>query len=136
MTSFNLNLVGKKYYRMDEKHNPNQVISRIEKSTAQIYFQLKTSHTLISPCLKRIQRTHDDTCLRGVVQTREHLFKHCKRWHQNQKALWQAIKSASGRSMTNTSIKGLLWDRRCSATVVQYLRATEIGCRVRERAGK
>jgi hypothetical protein len=91
---------------------------------------------LISPCLKRIQRTHDDTCLRGVVQTREYLFKHCKRWHQNQKALWQAVKSASGRSMTNTSIKGLLWDRRCSATVVQYLRSTEIGCRVRERAGK
>jgi hypothetical protein len=38
---------GKKYYRMDEKHNPNQVLSRIEKSTAQIYFQLKTGHALI-----------------------------------------------------------------------------------------
>jgi hypothetical protein len=35
--------------------------------------------------------------------------------------------------MTNTSIKDLLWDRRCSEAVVQYLRATEIGRRVRER---
>jgi ribonuclease HI len=73
---------GKKYYRMDEKHNPNKVISRTEKSTAQVYFQLKTGHALIGPYLKRIGRTDDDTCwwcLRGVVQTREHLFKHCTR---------------------------------------------------------
>jgi hypothetical protein len=66
-------------------------------------------------------------------ETREHLFKHCERWHQNQKALWQAVKSASGRSMTNTSIKDLLCDRRCSEAVVRYLRATEIGRRVHER---
>jgi hypothetical protein len=98
----------KKYYRMDEKHNPNKVISRTEKSTAQVYFQLKTGHALIGPYLKRIGRTDDNTCwrcLRGVVRTREHLFKHCTRWHQNQKVLWQAVKSASGRSVTNTSIK-------------------------------
>jgi hypothetical protein len=57
----------------------------------------------------------------------------CKRWHQNQKVLWQAVKSASGRSVTNAPIKDLLWDRRCSETVVQYLRATEIGRRFRER---
>jgi hypothetical protein len=127
---------GKKYYRMDEKHNQNKVISRTEKSTAQVYFQLKTDHALIGPYLKRIGRTDDDTCwwcLRGVVQTREHLFKHCTRWHQNQKVLWQAVKSASGRSVTNTSIKDLLWDRPCSEAVVQYLRATEIGRRFRER---
>jgi hypothetical protein len=58
---------------MNEKHNPNQVISRIETSTAQIYFQLKTGYALIGPYLKRIQRTYDDTCwwcLRCVVQTR------------------------------------------------------------------
>jgi hypothetical protein len=82
MTGFNLNVEGKKYYHMDEKHNPNQVISRTEKSTAQVYFQLKTGHALIEPYLKRIERTHDDTCwwcLRGVVQTPEHLFKHCMR---------------------------------------------------------
>jgi hypothetical protein len=58
MAGFNLNLVEKKYYRMDEKHKPNQVISRIEKSTAQIYFQLKTGHALIGPYLKQIQRTN------------------------------------------------------------------------------
>jgi hypothetical protein len=35
--------------------------------------------------------------------------------------------------MTNTSIKDLLWDRRCSEAAVQYLGATEIGRRVHER---
>jgi hypothetical protein len=47
--------------------------------------------------------------------------------------LYQAVKSASGRSVTNTSIKDLLWDRRCSEAVVQYLCATEIGRRFREQ---
>jgi hypothetical protein len=35
MTDVNLNVVGKKYYRMNEKNKPNEVISRIEKSTAR-----------------------------------------------------------------------------------------------------
>jgi hypothetical protein len=133
---FELKCRGKKYYRMDKKHNPNQVISRTEKSTGQVYFQPKTGHALIGPYLKRIAQIDDNTCwwcLRGVVQTREHLFKHCTRWQQNQKTLWQVVKSVSGRSMTNTSIKDLLWDRRCSEAVVQYLCTTEIGRRFRER---
>jgi hypothetical protein len=39
---------------MDEKHNPNQVIPRIEKSTDQVYLQVETGHGLIGPYLKRI----------------------------------------------------------------------------------
>jgi hypothetical protein len=46
---------------MDEKHNPNQVISRIEKSPGEIYFQLKTGHAVIGPYLKRMERALDDT---------------------------------------------------------------------------
>jgi hypothetical protein len=35
--------------------------------------------------------------------------------------------------MTSTSIKDLLWDRRCSAAVIEFFRSTEIGRRYRER---
>jgi hypothetical protein len=99
---------GKKCYRVDEKHNPNKVISRTEKPTAQAYFQLRTGNALIGPYLKRIERTNDVTCRwcrRGVVQTHEHLSTRCTRCYQTQKTLWQPVKSVSDRSMTNTSIE-------------------------------
>jgi hypothetical protein len=35
--------------------------------------------------------------------------------------------------MKNTLIKDLLWDRRCSEAVDQFLHPMEIGRRVRER---
>jgi hypothetical protein len=117
----------KKCDRVAEKHNPTQVISRIEKSTAHFYFQRKIAHAIIGLCLNRIDRTDDDACwwcLAGVVQPPEHTSNNCTRWYQNQEALWQAARS--GRSMTNTSIKELLWDKRCSKAVSPYLRATEI----------
>jgi hypothetical protein len=35
--------------------------------------------------------------------------------------------------MTSTSIKDLLWDRRCSAAVIELFCSTDIGRRYRER---
>jgi hypothetical protein len=69
---FQLQCGGKKILSYGREPQPEPwVISRIEKSTAQVYFLLNTGHALIGPCLKRVQRTHDDTCwwcLRGVVR--------------------------------------------------------------------
>jgi hypothetical protein len=53
---------SKKYYRLDDQHKPNRVIAKTEKSTAQIYYQLKTGHALIGPYLKRIKKSDDDKC--------------------------------------------------------------------------
>jgi hypothetical protein len=47
--------------------------------------------------------------------------------------LWRTVKMSTGKSRRSTSIKDLLWDRRCSAAVIDFLRATEIGRRCRER---
>jgi hypothetical protein len=84
----------------------------------------------------REERHDSDTCLwcnRGVVQSREHLFKHCKHWNKAQNELWQEAKKASGQTRMITSIKDLFGDRRCSEAIIQFLRSTEIGLRFRER---
>jgi ribonuclease HI len=127
---------SRKYYRLDDHHKPNRVISKTEKSTAQIYYQIKTGHALIGPHLKRIKKSEDDTCWwcnRGVVQSREHLFKYCQHWRIAQNELWRAVKQACGRGRRTTSIKDLFGDRRCSEPIIQFLRSTEIGRRFRER---
>jgi hypothetical protein len=102
----------------------------------RIFYQLKVGHALIGPHLKRIKKAEDDMCwwcTREVAQSREHLFKHCKHWKRPQNALWQAVKEASGRGKSNTSMKDLFGDRRCSEAVIQFLRLTEVGRRFRER---
>jgi hypothetical protein len=126
----------KKHYHLDKQHKPNRTITKTEKSTAQIFYQLKVGHALIGPHLKRIKKAEDDKCwwcTREVAQSREHLFKHCKQWRKPQNALWQAVKEASGRGKSNTSMKNLFGDRRCSEAVIQFLRSTEVGRRFRER---
>jgi hypothetical protein len=127
---------SKKYYCLDDQHKPNRVVAKTEKSTAQIYYQIKTAHALIGPHLKRIKKSDDDTCWwcnRGVLQSREHLVKNCKHWTIAQNEPWRAVKQASGRCRMNTSMKDLFGDRRCSEAILQFLRSTEIGRRVRER---
>jgi hypothetical protein len=54
-------------------------------------------------------------------------------WTIAQNELWRAVKKASGRCRMNTSMKDLFGDRRCSEAILQFLRSTEIGRRVRER---
>jgi hypothetical protein len=49
------------------------------------------------------------------------------------KVLWKSVREAFGRLMISTLIEDLLWDRRCSAAVIERFRSTEIGRRYRER---
>jgi hypothetical protein len=122
---------SKKYYHLDKQHKPTRTITKTEKSTAQMFYQLKVGHALIGPHLKRIKAEDDKCwwCTREVAQSREHLFKHCKHWRKPQNALWQAVKEASGRGKSNTSMNDLFGDRRCSEAAMQFLRSTEVGRR-------
>jgi ribonuclease HI len=91
---------SKRYYHLDKQHKPHRTITKTEKSTAQIFYQLKVGHALIGPHLKRIEKAEDDKCWwcsREPPQSREHRFKHCKNWRILQNALCQAVKQASRR---------------------------------------
>jgi hypothetical protein len=57
---------SKKYYHLDKQHKPNRTITKTEKSTAQIFYQLKVGHALIGPRLQRIKKAEDVQVL--VVQ--------------------------------------------------------------------
>ena len=94
-------------------------------------------------------------CERGR-QSREHLFKECTTWTKEIRELWSAVGEASGRREeakdryksrkgfgyrvrqararpSNTSIRGLLSDDRCTEAVLAFLGETGVG-EVKERA--
>jgi len=59
------------------------------------FYQLRTGHALITPYLKKIGKRASDTCWwcdSGVKQSREHLFKSCKKWKSQQAILWAEVR--------------------------------------------
>ena len=80
-------------------------------------------------------RRPDATCwwCQYKIQTREHLFKNCPQWKNQQKTLWSTILETTRklpgptRGRTHTNIAELLSDERCSQAVNQFLATTDVG---------
>ena len=60
-------------------------------------------------------------------QTRDHLFKECRKWKGELKILWAEVRTETGRWKNRWRIRDLFADRRCSQAVLDFLTATEVG---------
>jgi hypothetical protein len=67
---------------------------------------------------------------RTAAVTREHLFPHCSRWGDQQKALWKAVGKAyswkSGR-FRHVQISELFSIEECDQVVMDFLAAPDVG---------
>ena len=88
-----------KGYVLRKKGKPDPTPARAEKRTASRYYQLKSGHALTGVYLKSTDNRPDDHCwwcdpdnISGTPQTRDHLFKHCSRWKDQQAQLWARVK--------------------------------------------
>jgi hypothetical protein len=126
---------GKRYYLLRERHHTDPVASRARKATAARFYQLRMNKAPTGPYLAEVGQAADDKCwwCSGPSQTREHLFKHCRRWKDQQATMWRAIGKATGRKRTNTSMTQLFGDERCTAAILEFLGTTEVGARGRRR---
>jgi len=82
---------SKHSYRYDlVKRGGNSAVMEAKKTIAARFYQLKSRHALIVKYLLRIGKRRDMKCwwCGHEYQTRDHLFKWCKRWKQEQKRLW------------------------------------------------
>jgi len=68
------------------------------KSLASRYFQLKCEHASTATYLKRFGQRDDDQCwwCEKAAETREHLFRHCRKWKSEQQELWKAAGRETG----------------------------------------
>jgi hypothetical protein len=65
-----------------------------------------------------------------VAQTREHLFRHCSRWKDQQKVLWTAVGNATGRKAgrcRDVQVSELFSMEQCDKVVMDFLATTEVG---------
>ncbi|KAA8914391.1 hypothetical protein FN846DRAFT_902106 [Sphaerosporella brunnea] len=86
------------------------------KAVAARFIQLRLQKAPTAPNLLRTGRREDDKCWfcpEKPSQTRNHLFKTCRRWRNEQLSMWKAVAEATRdgggkrRRKSNTSIRDL-----------------------------
>src|SRR5258706_6712651 len=84
--------------------------------------------------LKSTKNRPDDHCWwcdpendSGTHQTRDHLFKHCYKWKDQQAAMWARVKDETKNGKQKWRVGDLLGDGRCSPAVLDFLRSTHVG---------
>jgi hypothetical protein len=106
------------------------------KSLATRFYRLKCGHAPTGVYLKRFGHREDDKCWwcggggRMAAQTREHLFRHCSRWRDQQKALWKVVGKVMGWKAgrcRHRQISELFSIEECDQAVMDFMAATEVG---------
>ena len=128
-------------------------LRRTRKSVASRFFQLLSGHAVIAPFLKD-RWIESDECWwcneKGRKQSRDHLFKECKRWDKEIKELWKEVGRISGRREgeggplrsrkgfgfhvrqararpSNTTVREILSNSRYTDAVLTFLEGTRVG---------
>jgi hypothetical protein len=66
-------------------------------------------------------------CASKRPQTRDHLFKECIEWKEQQKTVWAEVRKETGRWKSCWKVRDLLADERCNRAVLDFLSTTDVG---------
>ena len=106
------------------------------KSLPARFYRLLSVRAPTGVYQERFSHREDDKCWecggggRMAAQTREHLFHHCSRWRDQQRALWKAVEKATGWKAgrcRHVQISELFSIKECDQAVMDFLAATEVG---------
>jgi len=103
------------------------------KATGPNPVPTKSGHAPTGVYLKRFGRREDDKCSWRKVtaaQMREHLFRHCSQWRDQQNVLWKAVGKVKGWKAgrcQHVQVSELFSMEECDHAVVDFLAASEVG---------
>jgi len=131
---------SKQSYRYDlVKRGGNEVAMESKKSIAARFYQLKTGHALTGKYLRRIGKRRDMKCwwCGHEYQTRDHLFKCCKRWKREQKRLWvdgkegedgyEGIEKVMKKPKISLPVSLVFAEEKCTQALLDFLYHTDVG---------
>jgi ribonuclease HI len=124
--------ITKAKYRMPARQKPDEVVAGSSKRHASRFYQLKTGHCLTGQHLQWSKSRPTAQCwwCPCPTQTRDHLFKGCAAWKDQQRTLWAEVRKETGRWKSRWKVRDLLADERCSRAVLDFLATTDVGMRV------
>jgi len=120
-------------YRLKGKVGTKRPIpmTSVKPLAARLY-GLKSGHAPTRVYLERFGHRDDNKCCwcgGTVAQMREHLFRHCSRWKDQQKRLWKTVKQTTGWKAgrcRHVQISESFTIEECDQAVMGYLAATEV----------
>jgi hypothetical protein len=132
--------ISKYRYRYDlVKRGGNSVTMKSQKSIAARFYQLKTGHALMGKYLMRIGKRRDMKCwwCGYEYQTRDQLFKWCKRWKREQKRLWvdgqegeegyEGVKKVLRKPKISLPMSFVFAEEKCTRALLDFLYRTDVG---------
>jgi ribonuclease HI len=121
--------INKEKYKMPAKQKPDGTVAGSSKRLASRFYQLKTGHCLTGQYLHRTKSRPTPQCwwCASGVQTRDHLFKECAEWKEQQKTLWAEVKKETGRWKCRWKVRDLLADEGCNRAILDFLYTTDVG---------
>jgi hypothetical protein len=127
-------------YRYDlVKRAGNKAVMESKKSIAARFNQPKTGHPLLAGYLRRIGKRDDMKCwwCGHEYQTRDHLFKWCKRWKQEQKRLWddgqegedgyESVTMVMKKPKISLPMSFVFAEEKCLRALLDFLYHTDVG---------
>jgi len=101
-------------YKMLAKQKPDGVVAGSTKRHGSRFYQLKTGHCLTGQYLNWTKSRPTPQCwwCASGTQTRDHLFKECVEWRDQQRTLWAEVRKETGRWKSRWKVRDLLVDER------------------------
>jgi len=131
---------SKHSYRYDlVKRGGNSAVMGAKKTIAARFYQLKSGHALIAKYLLRIGKRSDMKCwwCGHKYQTRDHLFKWCKRWKREQKRLWvdgqegedgyDGVEKVLKKPKISLPMSLVFAEEKCTQALLDFLSCTDVG---------
>ena len=109
-----------------------------KKSIAARFYEVKTGHALIGKYLRWIRKRGDMKCwwCGQEYQTRDHLFKWCKRWKREQKRLWvdrqegedgyEGVEKVMKKPKISLLMSLVFEEEKCSQALLDFLYYTDV----------
>jgi len=121
------------------KRGRNSAAMGAKKTIAATLYHLKSGHALIVKHLLRIGKRSDMKCwwCWHDYQTRDHLFKWCKRWKREQKRLcldgqegeegYKGVEKVLKRPKISLPMSLVFAEEKCSQAQMDFLSCTDVG---------
>jgi hypothetical protein len=124
---------GKRYYLLRERQHTTFEHGRLlPRGSTNSMNKAPTG-----PYLAKIGQAADKCwwCGSEASQTRKPLFRHCRWWKDQQAIMWRDIRKAADgkRTARSTPMAQIFGDKRYTATILEFVEATEVGMRGRCR---
>jgi len=114
------------------KRGGHSAVMGAKKTIAARFYQLKSGHALIVKYLLRIRKRRDMKCwwCGHEYQTRDHLFKWCKRWKREQKRVWvdgqegddgyEGVEKVLKKPKISLPMSFIFAEEKCSQALVDF----------------